>query len=281
MADAYDPTPPKVTPQPGLVKTIGVFNILFGGLLLLCGMGCLNPALQGLARQQPPRFDPKEAQKVLDEIHRQRIAELQQQEQAASTPKEKARIKEEREKAEANPPKFDAKKIDVATINEGIAWFTRYVWADVITGPLLNLLLLISGVGLLMRQNWARVLAIATAFLKIVRLVALCVLLIGFVVPRGGKALDALAGSEMGQEFFKQAMEQQKARGAVQAGPQPTPEIMAQYLQSFGNVYAILLPCLGSIYPLIVLVLLTRPGARAATRARDDEEPQADPAFGP
>jgi hypothetical protein len=274
MAYAQDPKPPDVTPQSGMIQAIGVFNILFGGVLLLCGMGCANAFLPSIVAQKMPRFDPKEAKKVLDEMHRIRINELKKLEQAASAPEEKARLKTEIEKVEANPPKVD-ENIDPAPINEGIAWFFRYTWFDVITGPILNLLLLISGIGLLLRQNWARVLAIVTAALKILRLVALCLLLVGFVIPKTGRMLEQMAGSELGKEFFKQAMEQNKARGANPAGPEPTPEMIAEVLRTFGYVYAFLLPCLGSIYPIIVLVLLTRPGARAATRSEryHDDDP--------
>jgi hypothetical protein len=245
-------------------------------------MGCTNAFLPSILTQKMPQFDPKDAKKVLDEMHRIRIAELQKQEQAASAPEEKARLKAEIEKVEANPPKVD-EKIDPAPINEGIAWFFRYTWTDVVTGPFLNLLLLISGVGLLLRQNWARVLAIVTAALKIVRLIALCILLVAFVIPKMGLMCDQMAGSELGKEFFKQAMEQQKARGANPAGPQPTPEMISEVLRTFGYVYAFLLPCIGSIYPIIVLVLLTRPGARAATRPerREDGDPFGGPAIGP
>ncbi len=229
-----------------------------------------------------PTFDPKEANKVLDEMHRSRIAELQQQEQSAATAADKARIKAEREKVEANPPKV-TETIDPAPVNEGIAWFYRYAWTDVVTGPVLNLLLLVSGIGLLLHQNWARVLAIVTAALKILRLVALCVLLIAFAIPKMGRMCDVLSGSELGKAFFKQAMEQQKAQGANPAGPQPTPELIAEVLRTSGYAYAILLPCLGSIYPIIVLVLLTRPGARAATRTEryEKDDPFGNPNAGP
>ncbi len=39
MADVHDEVPPSISPQTGMVTAIGVFNILLGGLLLLCGMG--------------------------------------------------------------------------------------------------------------------------------------------------------------------------------------------------------------------------------------------------
>jgi hypothetical protein len=143
--------------------------------------------------------------------------------------------------------------------------------------------LLVSGIGLLLHKNWARVLAIVTAALKILRLVALCVLLVTVVIPKMGRMCDVLSGSELGKAFFKQAMDQQKARGANPAGPEPTPELVAQVLRTSGNAYAVLLPCLGCIYPIIVLVLLTRPGARAATQTRpyDEDDPFGKPADGP
>jgi hypothetical protein len=282
MADVHDKLPPSNTPQPGMVTAIGVFNILYGGLLLLCGMGCANAFVPSIANQKMPTFDQKEAHNILEEMHRLRISELQRQEQSAATPAIKTQIKAEREKLEANPPKV-AEKIDPAPVNEGIAWFFRYAWTDVATGPVLNLLLLISGIGLLLHQNWARLLAIVTAALKILRLVALCILLVAFAIPKMARMCDVLAGSELGKAYFKQAMEQQKAQGGNPAAPQPTPELVAEVLRTSGYAYAILLPCLGSIYPIIVLVLLTRPGARAATSTQtyDEEDDFGKPAAGP
>jgi hypothetical protein len=280
MANENDPQPPSVTPQPGVVKTIGVFNLIFGGILLLCGMGCLNPVLPSLINQETLQIDPKKAQQVLDEDRRQRITELKAREQSASTPDEKAKIKEQRLAVEASRPKVEG-QLDFPTVNAGLAWLTRYVWADVATGPLLNLLMGLSGIGLILRKNWARLLGLVTAGLKIVRLLALGVLLVAVVVPKMGRALDVLADSPLGKEMFDHAMERQKAQGGgPPPGPQPGPKEVAQYLRAFGNVSAVLLPCLGSIYPVITLVLLTRPGARAACLVGDEEEMQEEPPFG-
>ena len=266
-----------VPPQPGLLKTMGVFNLLFGGLLLLCGLGCLRPALQGLAENASLSFDPAMAQQILDADRDARISELQQAEQQAATAEEKAKLKQARLKVEANHPRVED-KLDFGAINEGFRWTTRTFLADAITGAFLNLFLLISGLGLIVRKNWARVLGIATSALKIIRLVALCILLMAFTVPKLSRSIDILAGSEFGRELYEHGVEQnQAANGGAAPGPVPGPKEIAEYLRAFGNIYAILLPCLGSIYPAVALMLLSRPGARAACFQRDDEGPWEGP----
>jgi hypothetical protein len=83
-----------------------------------------------------------------------------------------------------------------------------------------------------------------------------------------GPALE----TTLGKEVFRQAIEQQQARQGGAVGPQPTPEVVSQYLQTFGYLYAVFFTVIGSIYPLIALVLLTRRGARAACRTTHDDE---------
>ena len=92
------------------------------------------------------------------------------------------------------------------------------------------------------------------------------VFLVSVVIPRVGGAMDSLLKTEMGRDVLRHAIDQQQAQrgGAPPAGPQPSPAEFARLLRGSGTFSAIFFLCLGSIYPLVVLILLTRPGARAA-----------------
>lgn len=255
----------KERPQPGLLKTIGILNILFGGVLLLCGLACLSVATPAVVVGGTPlRLDPVTTQAFFDEIRNERIKDLRAREKAAGTVAERDRIQKERGAVEARRRRV-GDEVDLPKVNADLVWLSRYLRLDVLTGPVLNLLMIVAGIGLVLRKNWARVLGLTTATLKIVRLVALTALLVGVVIPRVSNALDALLSTEMGRQIITHAIEQQQARpGGAPAGPQPSPQEVVRMLRGFGIVSAIFFVCIGAIYPAIALILLSRPGARAA-----------------
>src|SRR5262249_46158424 len=137
-------------------------------------------------------------------------------------------------------------------------------------------LLVVAGIGLVLCKNWGWVLGIATAALKLVRLVVLAVYLIGFVLPHVGASLDALLQSEMGRQLISHAIQRQQAqRGGAMAGPPPSPQEVVGMIRGSGTVSVIFFVCFSAIYPAIALILLCLPGARAAC-TRTTEEPFAE-----
>src|SRR4051794_7417312 len=96
-----------VVPQPGVIKTIGILNIFFGGLLLLCGWGCLNATAPVVVANMPLRIEPVTTQVFFDEMRRQRIDDLRAREQAAGEGDERDRIRKEREEFEAKRPRVE------------------------------------------------------------------------------------------------------------------------------------------------------------------------------
>jgi hypothetical protein len=273
---ALDSSPRPVTPQPqpGLIKTIGILNLLIGGVYLLGGSGCLILAAPTVLINEPLRIDPETTRAFFDEIRRQRIDDLSAREQASGTEGERARLRDVRRKVEAKRPRVDA-QIDFPKVNSGLGWMTRYLGFDLSTGLALNLLLVVAGVGLVLKRNWARVLGLWTAALKLVRLIALAAFLIAVVIPRLGGTFDALLATEMGPELIAHVVDQQRARqddGGTPVGSQPGRDEVVRMIRGFGIVSAISFVCVGSIYPLVALLLLSRPGARAAcvSGARSD-----------
>src|SRR6202040_3864502 len=74
-----------------------------------------------------------------------------------------------------------------------------YLWADLATGPVLNLLMLASGVGLTQLRVWARKMALWVAVLKIVRILALTLIFTLVIVPQASRAIDSIAHTELGK----------------------------------------------------------------------------------
>jgi hypothetical protein len=247
-----------------VVKTIGILNILFGGVLLLCGLGCLSASSQFITGKVPMQLDPATTQQAFDEVQRKQVDDLRAREKAASSEEEKAKLAKDRLEAEAKHARVED-EIDFKKVNAELSLMPAYLRIDVLSGPLLNLLMIVSGIGLVLRQNWARLLGVWTALFKIVRLVALAILLIGLVIPRVGGVVDSLASSERGREVLKHAIEEQQAKqGQPAGGQQINPKDIVQAMRSMGVVGAIFFACIGSVYPIIALILLTRSDARAA-----------------
>jgi hypothetical protein len=83
----------------------------------------------------------------------------------------------------------------------------------------------------------------------------------------------------MGRQLVTHVIEQQQtqaqAHGPGQPAPQVSPQEVARMIRGFSTVYAVCFVCLGAIYPLVALILLSRPGARAACgpSRREEENP--------
>ena len=258
-----DPKPDSASPkpQPGLLKTVGILNLIFGGALLLGGLGWLNATASVVVRGVPLRIEPSEMQAVFDELRNEQLRNLREQETSAASAAERERLKAERVRVEGQHIQVKD-QVDFPKMNAGLSSLGDYLRLDVPSGLVLNMLLVISGFGLVLRKNWARVLCIATAALKIVRLVALTGLLVGSVIPRLSESLDVPL-----RHFLTQAIELQRAQqGTPPAGPMPTPEEMVRALKGVGTGFVVFAACFGGVYPIIVVVLLSRPGARAGCR---------------
>src|SRR5262249_18747470 len=114
-------------------------NILLGGLLLLCGLGCLASSAPAILGAAPMQLDPKSAQAFFDEIRSQRIRDLSAKEKAAEKDEDKERIAKELSEVKARHPRVED-EIDFPKVNAELAWLRRYLLLDVLSGPILNLL---------------------------------------------------------------------------------------------------------------------------------------------
>lgn len=250
-----DPKAEYVVPSPRIPKVLGILNILFASLLLiggLCSMGmfALSPVVgQAIMRIQKEAVAKQQAQR------KAALHALDEEEKAAATDEEKQRI-EARRKAMESFPDFQGAVVDpweAFPIHK--TQFQIYMWTDLGTAFVLNLLMLAAGVGLVMRAEWGRKLGIWDAWLKIVRLVLVYGYMAVAIIPEFSSAMARFA--------IESIARQQQAMGK----PMPaglTFETLA-FIYSVAMTVAIVGTILfGSIYPAVSLWLLSRRSARAA-----------------
>jgi hypothetical protein len=250
--EPYPPMPER-RPKTTIPKTIGTLNIVFGSLLMLCAI-CSGVSLAMQSAMGPMMAAQQQQFQKMQEAERaQKLQELQEREKAAADENEKAAIQAQQKALKALPvPKMP----DMAKFTQD-ADLQTYIIADVVTGLLLNILLIVSGIGLLSFKEWGRQLGLWVAAAKIVRLVALYGYFILVVVPNVTKALTT-----MFKDMFEEA-----AKAAPPGQPVPGAADMAQMGTAMGIMYtafAIGMMILGVIYPIIVLTLLSRQRVKAA-----------------
>ena len=165
-----------VVPNPQIPRSFGLMNITFGILLLLTAVayGLMYAYTPALNRFFSAPMKQIEEQQKADRAAK--IAALKAREAAAKTEEEKTTLANERAALEARVvpdlSAFDELQ-DMNAYNEPrLAIF--YI-LDVSTALILNVLMIVSGGGLMRLREWARRLAIWVAQLKILRWSAMVV----------------------------------------------------------------------------------------------------------
>ena len=139
----------EATPQSvPILRAVGILNLLVGGALLLCGgsgLWLLGPTLAGMS---PFGLDPFLTREVVASLRDQMIEDEKAQGLQVTDPALKERMRKSREALESTPRDLD-KEIDFAKINACLPWLSHYLWVEVLSAPILNLLLTLSGIGLI------------------------------------------------------------------------------------------------------------------------------------
>lgn len=261
-----------VRPRPGLPKTIGAFHLVIGGFLFLAGLVFLQDIGPSIAQNQPATFEPDLTQQIFEATVQQQLIQLDVREKAATDEAERARIKEERTALSVKFPKL-ADQVDVNAINRDLRWVTWYLWADFVSGPILNLLMLASGIGLLQLRTWARTMGAWVSALKLVRLVALTLFLVVAMIPHATHAMGVLFRADLARAVVTDMIAEVYAK---RGQPVPTElHDMSQIVTVAKIVFSLLaigMLCFGAVYPSIALVVLSRPDAKAACVPEPDSD---------
>lgn len=247
------PPPPAELPKSSAAKTIGILNIVFGSILLLCVIcSGLNAIMQSALG---PMFgmQQQQLQQAMQQEQQQRLEQLQEQEKAAKEEKEKQELRAKQQALRAQPvPKMP----DFAKLAEDVR-FLGYTIADVVSGFVLNVLMLISGIALVRYKEWGRKTALWVAALKIVRLVALNTFLALVLVPHITRGFTSMF-QEMFDEMAKAAPPGQRMPGQAEITQ------MGTMIGVMMTVFAVAMVILGVIYPVVVLIVLSRPRVKAS-----------------
>ncbi|WP_406696615.1 hypothetical protein V5E97_37085 [Singulisphaera sp. Ch08] len=258
------PTVVTVPPKPGLPKAIGSLNVAFGFFLFLIGLGPLDLIGPSFTQNQPFKLEPGDAQNFYDQYRQRQILELQTREESTTDDAKKAALRAERLELSTSHQKNLEKHIDLKSINYVLLLLNWYYWADFATGPVLNLLMLASGIGLTQLRVWARKMAIWVALLKIGRIIALTLFFTIVIVPQAHRALQAVAPTELGKVIIAKA-NATLSQGRTSPPPvQYTAENFALNMVAMAYILALFGMILCLIYPAVTLVILTRPSVKAA-----------------
>ena len=255
-------------PKPGVPKTLGILNVIFAVLLILGGLciagsTVLAPALVQIAQKAQDDVKAKaEAQKVGE------LKILDDREKAATTDEEKATIAKERDVVvtfkSPEPPDVTA-SLEILK-DPRVKGFTV---AQIVSGLILHVMLLVAGIGLIRLTPWGRTLGVWWAGLQILQLVVLAALSYSLIQP-----------------IQRPITERQIAELKQQAeGPNPPPNsvMTLQFTETMAKLTPVTTAAYfvaGMVYPIICLILLQTPGARAACDPRSPSTPPST-GFGP
>jgi len=249
-----------VLPKPDVPKTLGILNIIFGILLVVMGLFSLVVSvflpmfLQGVESvakeaQAKQEIQAKEQEKVEKKIYEDKLA-------AAKTDDEKKAIEQEKVSA---PPRPVVPQVDLS--------FATDVFKDprimivnnlgIVSGLILHIVLLISGIGLIRLAPWGRSMALWFAVLQIFQIILLTIGTIIYVVPANQANMEKM--------FAKM-----EAQAKTQGGPNPVGATnqMTKVMGAMAVPMAVAQAMTGMIYPVVLLIMLNTAGARAACLAK-------------
>jgi hypothetical protein len=241
-----------VVPNVRIPKVVGILNIVFASGILLCGL-CTSvyiAMMPGLLKATVTM--QKEAVKRFEEEQKADLKKLEDAEQVAKTDEEKAEIEKERIEVRSRPkPNFGFN--DPTALGFDDPKLKGFMWLDMLTSVVLNVMMLVAGIALVNRKPLGIKLGLWTAGLKILRLIAIYSIFAIAIVPPLAQGMAKLA---------IQAMNAQ-----VTGKPMPPTIDQAFFVRTYTVTYTVMavgMILVGSIYPIITLWLLSRPGARAA-----------------
>lgn len=251
----YDDDPiPVLKPASTAPKTIGVLNIVFGSLMLLCGI-CTGLNLMAQSTMGPMmQVQQQQLQQAIEKDRQEQLQRLRDQENAAQDEQEKADLRAQQKALEMRPvpkmPDFTQWMRDSRILT--------YFAIDMGSGLFLNVLMIISGIGLLRLAEWGRVLALWVAGLKIVRLIALYSYYALVIVPVIVQQFTSMF-REMFEEIARNAPPGQRIPQQAELND------MGTAMGAMMTGMAVVMILFGVIYPIVVLAILSR--QRLASRA--------------
>jgi hypothetical protein len=277
--------PARILPNPRIPKRIGFWNVVFASLLLLYGI--LQIALIVLA----PKFTEimEQQSKAIEATTKAEtqanIAKLEAEVKSAQTKEEKELAEMQLESAKtALDSSSNTFTLNMNDLKVDDPVQNTYAGAELTSMLILNVLMFITGIGLLGLAEWARKVWIWTAAIKIVRLFAFAAFFLIVLSPRVERAAREVyekAEAKIEAEIAKEKNDKTKAAKqspASLASRRAMTQSMKNMTLVTSNLMKVSIPIfalLGSIYPAICIWFLTRPQSVAACRRGKPARPAA------
>jgi hypothetical protein len=252
------PAPTGLTPPNfRTARLVGIFNVNFGAFLLLCGLcfGGYTLTLPIFGRMLTQVTEQAERQGEL--ARKAELDAADEQEKAAKTDKEKIEAAARRLEIERRPKSTIPVTVDFTKMGFADPQFIAWTWVDVLSGIVLNLMMIASGIGLLHWQPAGRTLGVWTAVAKIVRLFLIYGYFILAIVPPFCRKMGVAVAEMMTQQ-----------PGFKMPGGVPPGEFFAKVYTITYSAMGLGVILLGVIYPALVWWILTRPGVKSACSGR-------------
>ena len=240
--------PPPTRPRPRPVKVIGWINLILGSALLLLNWPTLNSLAWSIGSSEASAALGEVADAYAEAQFESRMERLDALEAEAEFESSRSVYQEERRRLRENGPS-PSPTARMMMLNQSMGNLGIWTVASTITAFLLTSAMIVAGVGLLQRLEWGRRLALWTSGIAIARQVVLQSIWLLLIVPGMSKAI--------GEQV-------EVAMAAQGAGGMPFGTSMTQLYVIIYSIWGLVALVIGSTYPAITLVVLTRPGARAA-----------------
>ncbi len=244
--------------------TLGIISVVYASLGLLTGLCCgLSSAGLG-AMVQGAVVQAQTAQQQLKQIYEQQIAEIEQQIAAAENEEDKRELQKSRDELVQQQPAGNAAPPDFDEIADVMASprLMKFATAEVVSGLLLNLWMLVTGVALSRKRRWGRVWTSYASILKIARLLLLYLPFMFLIWPGWVRELSTAVENVVAQS------EANNPAAAKPPAGVPTPQQMGQQVSLsvyvYGVIWAAGMVVLSPIYPGILLWLLRKPNVVVA-----------------
>jgi hypothetical protein len=250
---SYPPPPPQYQPplrRPGTVTTVAVMSILFG---VVCGCGSIYsifmPSMMQMQRGMMGSMQ-EQIERDFETERRRTIERLRDERDTATTPEDQQRIDEEIRRNEGRQAP-DMQKMTTMMVPPGSEKF--YVVSGIVAA-LINLVFLVSGIGLFPMMEWARKLNIAASVIDIFYTLASTAYNIAVIGPAMGRGMQ-----EMMQEIQKSA--------PAGTPPPPMPE-MGTLMQMMMGVGASVMAFIIIAWLVAAICMLSTRRVKEAFRAR-------------
>ncbi len=244
-----------IVPDEKTPRLFGTLNIVFGCLLLLCnviqgGFYVAAPVLKKAMETWQVQLNA-----TFQTQAQARQADLKARVAGAKDPDEKARAQPDLDAYLAQPTP------NVSTMTMGFQGIEdprirAYSLMEILTGIVLNILMIVSGAALLSCKSWGRKLAVALAGIVLARRAVLLCVAIALIIPIQVKAMEG---------------QMQGAVAQIQAAPGPAKApalafMSPQAMSAMSTAGVVLYAIAAAVYPTIVLVMLTKARVKAACR---------------